>query len=90
MRAASRPNYGSVSMSERMSICDPSDADNGGAEVGLRFQIQIGLVREQISLPIDQDQLTLPALRELCCTFVDRTVCLFTQTISVKSSVGTF
>lgn len=52
-----------------------SDSSCGDA-VGLRFQIQIGLAREQITLH-PTDQLTLPALRELCCAFVDRKVWLY-------------
>ncbi|XP_067942274.1 serine/threonine-protein kinase D3-like [Watersipora subatra] len=62
---------GGSSMAERMSISEYNDADGSGDIIGLRFQIQIGLVREQISLPAVE--LTLPALRELCCSFVDRT-----------------
>ena len=63
-------------MTERMSITEtPSSfsADGDSCEDGLKFQIQIGLVREQICLPINTI-LTLPALRELCCSFVDRKV----------------
>lgn len=62
-------------MSERMSVTGDITPDAGGEEVGLRFQVQIGLVREQITLhATDQHQLTLPALREICCSFVDRKV----------------
>lgn len=66
-------------MSERMSVTGEllspgSDSTViSDADIGLRFQIQIGLAREQITLH-PTDQLTLPALRELCCAFVDRKV----------------
>lgn len=65
-----------------MSLTEPvagygTAADNiseDGADVGLKIQLQIGLVREQITLPSADFQLTLPALREICCSFVDRKV----------------
>lgn len=62
-------------MSERMSFTEtPASPSESDSDIGLRFQIQIGLVREQITVPAAR--ITLPALREQCCSFVDRKVCI--------------
>ena len=48
-------------------------ADDGGGKMGLlTFSMQIGLVRESVT--VDVAELSLPTLKDFACAFVDRKV----------------
>ena len=50
-------------------------ADEGGGKGGhLTFAMQIGLVRESVTVELEGGDLTLSTLKDIACAFVDRKV----------------
>ena len=58
--------------------------DEGERKVGtLTFHMQIGLVRESVTVQMEGGDLTLATLKEIACAFVDRKVMRYTK-VSVE------
>ena len=50
--------------------------EGGGKTDNLSFQMQIGLVRESVTVQMEGGNLTLTTLKDIACAFVDRKVCI--------------